>query len=222
MYIILDIIVVLILGLTVYTVTKRGFVKTVFDFGSLIAAIIISKIFSPALSEFFYDSLYSRISTAIGNGLRSLLDTGGLPDNLEIESLTALFEKYNIELKEIIPNDSTEATVQFIAQNIVSLLAYALSFILIFIVSLVALKIIALLIDGVFKLPVLKTINKGLGFVLGIISAAIYVLLFVALMQLAVPYLGSVYPEVFSQGAIDNTFVFRYLYNFEWVQFLVN
>lgn len=222
MYIILDIIVVLILGLTVYTVTKRGFVKTVFDFGSLIAAIIISKFFSPALSEFFYDSLYSRISTAIGNGLRSLLDTGGLPDNLEIESLTALFEKYNIELKEIIPNDSTEATVQFIAQNIVSLLAYALAFILIFIVSLVALKIIALLIDGVFKLPVLKTINKGLGFVLGIISAAIYVLLFVALMQLAVPYLGSVYPEVFSQGAIDNTFVFRYLYNFEWVQFLVN
>ncbi len=222
MYIFLDIAAILLFVLTVYTVTKRGFVRTVFDFGSLIAAIIVAKIFSPVVSEFFYDSLYSRISSTLSSALESLLDKGELPQNLEIDSLTALFEKYNIEFNNPINPDTVENAAQYIAQNIVGLLAYALAFILIFVVSLIALKLVAWVLDGFFKLPILKTINKGLGFVLGIISAVIYVLIFIAIMQLAVPYLGSVYPEMFSQNAIERTLVFKYLYNFEWVQFFVN
>lgn len=222
MYLLLDLAVIFIFVLTVFLVTKRGFIKTVFDFGSLICAIIIAKIFTPAISALFRNTLYNKVSGTLKDVLESLMEKGELPDNLQKDSLGELLNKYNISLSGSASAETAEELLDYVVNNIVELLSYAIAFIAVFVIALIALKLAAFALDGIFKLPLLKTINKGLGFVLGLITATIYVLLFVAVIQLTAPYLGSIYPEVFGTSAINRTFIFEFLYYFEWVQFFVN
>ena len=203
-------------------VVKKGFVKTVFDFATVIASTIVAKIFSPKLSNFFYEKLFEGVSEKIKDVVTNLIEKKGLPEFLQSDKISGFLSKYNAGLAEKLKADFIGDTVEYVSGHVVAVLSYSLAFVIIFIAALIVLKIAAVVVCAVFELPVLKFLNKTLAFLLGIVLAAIYVLIFVAIAQLLIPVLSPLYPDIFGEGLIYKTFVFKYLYNFDWIDFLVN
>ena len=102
------------------------------------------------------------------------------------------------------------------------ILSYAVAFIAVFILTIIAFKIASVVVGGIFELPVLKTINKTLALVLAVVMSLFYVLLFIAFMQIILPYLISVYPDIINNDVINKSLIFDYLYNCEWIKIFVN
>ena len=218
----LDILVFLIVVLTMYKVIKKGFVRTVIDFISVIGSLIIAKIFAEPVSSFFYKGLNKVASEKINEIIEGMIKENNLPNNLEADELFKFLNKYNVDLVDMISSDAIENSVNIIAQYLVGILAYAVAFLVLFILSVVSFKILSLVLGGVFELPILKTVNKSLALVLAVVVAIVYVLLFIAIMQMIIPYFSSVYPEFINAEIIEKSFVFDYLYNFEWIKIFVN
>jgi|GEM_PF-5559790 len=218
----LDFFVILIIASTVFTVVKKGFVRTVIDFASVICALVVAKMFSSSVSLFFYDGLQKVVSGKINDIIGKLIQDNNLPKNLESGELFNFLSKYNGDLADKVTVDVVENTADVITQYLVGILSYALAFLLLFILTVIVFKVASFVLGGIFELPILKTVNKTLAFILAIVISFVYVLLFTAFMQIIVPYLSSVYPDVINSEIINKTVVFGYLYNFEWVKILVN
>jgi len=218
----LDLIVVLIVFSTMYTVIKKGFVRTVIDFASVICALIASKIFANPLSSFFYGILEKVTSKKINEIIENLIRENNLPKTLEEGELFEFLSKYNIDLANKVSGEAVESTMNVITQYLVGILSYAVAFIVVFILTIIAFKIASVVVGGIFELPILKTINKTLALVLAVVMSLFYVLLFIAFMQIILPYLTSVYPDVINNDVINKSLIFDYLYNCEWIKIFVN
>ena len=116
----------------------------------------------------------------------------------------------------------SEDTVQRIAENIVGLLSYAVAFLVVFIVTIILFKILGVVLSSIFKLPLLKTVNRALSLCLGGVMAFVYLMIFVAFMQIAVPVVSSVYPEFLNMDIVESTVIFEFFYNFEWIKLFVS
>ena len=107
--------------------------------------------------------------------------------------------------------------VEFVAERI----SYFLAFIVIFIISLVLLKIAAMLINKAFKLPGLNFINKTGGIILGILYGIVGSYVFVFLAYYVLPYLAantiiSSAPEV-----MDGTLFFKWFFEHSPVNYIM-
>ncbi len=218
----LDIAVVLIIVITFVVVLLRGFIKTILDFASVVFAIVFAKMFSASFSNMFYASFNRFFSEGIGNVVSNFLSKNELPEFLEQENISELLGKYNIELANIINTENINNGFQVIVESIVGLLSYAVAFLLIFVITIIAFKILSLILCKVFKLPVLKTINKTMSLILAVVMCFVYLNLFIAFMQIIIPVVSSVYPETINATVIESTYLFKFFYGFEWIKFLVN
>ena len=223
MAIALDIIILLIILTTFVSVVKKGFVRTILDLTSFVGAWLAAKFFSPSLSGFFFDGLSKSVSESINNMIAEKIKQNTLPEPLYESNLSAFLEKYNIDINFSAVNNTVdgmvENTVLSITNYLISILSYVLAFIVIFVLVLILFKVASVLFGGIFKLPILNTVDKTLAIILAVIISVIYLLLFIALMQIIMPFLMSVYPQFFNDTVIGNTFIFEYLYNFEWLKF---
>ena len=223
MAIALDIIIILIVLATFVSVVKKGFVRTILDLASFVCAWIAAKFFSPTLSSFFYDGLNKSVSDSINKVIAEQIEKNSLPEPLYESNLSAFLKEYNININLDSVNNTVdgvfENTVHTISNYLISILSYALAFIVIFVLVLIAFKIASVLLGGIFKLPILNTLDKSLAIILAVIMSVIYLLLFIAFMQIIMPFLMSVYPQSFNDVVIGNTVIFEFLYNFEWLKF---
>lgn len=91
---------------------------------------------------------------------------------------------------------------------------HALALILVFVISLVALKILDKVLSGVVKLPLIKNMDKLGGIIFGIVNAAVILFIASAVISLVIPFASGNSAAALNQSAVDNTFVFKYIYNF--------
>jgi len=222
MAIVLDSIVVLIILGTVISVVSRGFIKTLLGFCSVIFAVIFGKIFSPVVSTWLYDILYRGTFDGINNVVSDLISENKLPSLLELDSVSNTLSKYNPELATEINSRVTDNMAQAISENIVGLLSYAVAFLVVFILTVILFKILGVILSTIFKLPVLNTINKVLSLGLGCVMAVVYLMIFSAFMQIVLPVVSSVYPEVINMTTVESTVLFEFFYNFEWIKLFVS
>ena len=212
MALILDISIVLIVALTMFFVVKKGFVKSVLRLVSVVCSVVFAKMFSSVVAEFLYGILHSVVSPRVDESIGEFLENGILPDFLQNDNLSMILQKYDILFID------KEETVGYISNSITAILSYFLAYILIFVGVLLAFKFITPIICLIFKLPVLRTANKLLSIVLGIVTSALYLFVFVSLMQALIPLLSSLYPEFISDNVIEKTYIFNYLYSLEWIK----
>lgn len=222
MSVLFDLIIVAIVFVTIYTVVKRGFIKTVIDLVSVFVSLILAKMFSPNLSEYLFGVFGERFTDKLNSAISAMIEDNSLPSVLENENISAYLQKYSTDLSEKINSEVLESTVESISYTLVGLISYAVAFMIIFFVAGIAFKILSVVLSGIFKLPVLNSINKTLAFILGVVIAFIYVLIFTAFVQIAWPFLSSYYPEYINSDVVEKTFIFKYIINFEWLKFLVN
>ncbi|MEE1137672.1 MAG: CvpA family protein [Acutalibacteraceae bacterium] len=185
---ILDGILILILVASIFDGRRKGFVKTVLSLAVTVISIVIAKEFAPQLADwvntnFIHDMgvkwLADLISDNITSGTQAVV--AAIPQSIA-EAVTAFA---NINVEALVSGVTDNAQITAVAEKIynaaelafINAFVTAVSFLVIFMVSKFILSMGASLINGIFKLPVLKGINKFLGGLAGALKGAIAVVI---------------------------------------------
>ena len=210
---IIDIILVLIFVSCVFEGRKKGFVKTVLSLLATIISIIIAQEYASPVAEWFngefihdrgVEWLTNLISENINNGSAYVLEM--IP-----ESIIRAAEPANVSVESLINGIGSSAEIAQIAEQIYSaaetvmikVVITAIAFLVIYAIANAILSIAVSFISGFFKLPVLKSLNKLFGGVLGAIKGVIAVCVFGVVLVIASElFAGTPFDEAVSQANI--------------------
>ena len=225
MSLVLDGIIILIFVIFIAAGVKKGFVKSALGIVSTVAAAIIAINLYPFVSQMIRDTvvysnltgnLNEKISTYVGDSLdedklSGLIDDAPEGFKLALKGFGTNVENVKKEFSEMIKNgeeNASEKIADYIVTPAAEMVSNAIAIILLFFVSLLLLNLIILLLDLIFKLPVLKTANKFLGGVAGFLVAILVVLLFCTAVNVALPYLAGAGVNIDPETA-KGAFIFR-------------
>jgi uncharacterized membrane protein required for colicin V production len=191
----------IIIGFTVVGF-RKGFVKMALAFFKNIIAFLAAYIFCTPFAQWLKEQFFMEkaklaierkvadflgANSATGSDIAPLLDS-------EHSGFASFIEKMGIDVDTInalyrnSDGSISEAVSEYIAEPCVTALSTALAFILIFIGTLILLKIASALLGLVTKLPIIKGTNRLLGALLGIILGVFWAFVATALIRLVVPY----------------------------------
>lgn len=197
----LDALVILILGLSVWRGWRRGLVRTLVLLAGCVLALLLAGWFSAPLAERAYDgfvgprleqSLVEQVQEAgelqVEIGLRSLfgdraeglvhyLTEQGIPESVTI-GLDDLSE-------EGIRTAAAPAMQQVVRPAVCGVLTVVAA-LLLFLLLLLVVDLLARLLDQVFKLPVLKQVNRIGGFAVGALQGVLWAMVFSAVVRVGV------------------------------------
>lgn len=201
MSLILDLLILLIAGLTIFFAARNGFVKTFLSTASTLIALIIVFLFTAPLTNAL---LQTPLADAIHNNTEAFVDQlveeQGAEDSYALASdrnsaLYPLLESVGIdgerfsrwvgEQESSLKEQFHEKLVAYIADYVTPLLLRACSVALLFFGSFLVLKLLSVLLTGVIEqIPLIRSANRFLGLVLGVLLALIRVFLFCAVVRI--------------------------------------
>ncbi|MBO5210388.1 MAG: CvpA family protein [Clostridia bacterium] len=233
----LDLILVSIIGVSVYLAARRGFVRTFVEALGVIAATIMALTVCTPLASITYDKIIEPpITKMVADEVNKTLKNENFDLQLDdsvnkvIEALPikiqSLIEKTGIEPNELLEDakdaisveETVENNVQKLVFNIlknsvkplaVRVISYLYAFI-IFLLLLIVVKILAKLLNKVFSFSIVGRLNTALGSLCGLAKGIIF-----ALLLCLVIYSVAAFTEngiwIFNVENIDKTFIFKYL-----------
>ncbi|MFA6729554.1 MAG: CvpA family protein [Eubacteriales bacterium] len=232
---VLDIIIAIIIGLSVFFGAKNGFVKTAISIGSIVIAIVVVMAFAPKLQSVFLkcpaaDTVRSEVNSRLAKMVSSTDDNYD-PDEVKNQSeFTKLLNIIGIDgdefdakwqqWKQGKTEDLKDEMVNFISEPLVKAIAMILAFVVLFFGTIIALKLVAFVLDKVCVLPVLKQANTLLGILLGIALAVIKVSIFCYVVNLLLPYFQAKDIALVSKINTSSTILFKWFSKinvFSWI-----
>ncbi|NLN55730.1 MAG: CvpA family protein [Clostridiales bacterium] len=233
---VLDIIIAVIIGLSVFFGAKNGFVKTAISMGSIIVAVIVVALFASKLQGVFLESTAAdRVREEINQRLADMVsasDENYNPDEVKESSDFEKFldivgidsrefeEKYNT-WKENQTDKLRDEMVNFVSEPLVKTIALLLSFIILFFGTIIVLKFAAIILDRIVSIPGLKQANTLLGIILGAVLALIKVSIFVFMIKLILPYLQAKDLPLLSRINPDSTILFKWFEKIDIISWLL-
>ena len=249
MWIVLDVITAALLIFSVVTGYRKGLIKTAFGLGIIVASLIISSSFSPTLSSYVrttkqYISFTESINNNIADTFQKSVgqdsektDAGSTQDviteNTEEEKTTLdkvlssvgvdldfrkLENDYNEALSSGAKN-AAEALDETVVQPIAKLLCDALCFVAVFVVSVIALHLLMLVLELLFRLPLLKGVNKVSGALCGVLLGLIKVFVFCTVFQIVLPYIKN--QDIgLTLDLAEKTYIYSFFYGINPLKFL--
>ena len=237
MSIAIDLLILLIIFGSIVGGIRKGFVRSVMDFVTFIAAIICAWAFAPILADFFSDSYFmQRITASVTDAIDKVI--GGAASPITLDSLFAekpaafvdIIDRYsaNIAEAERFYNAQVATGVQnaadklseFIAGPVASAVSNVIAFVVIFAAVSLVLTIIAVILDAVFKLPPLNTLNRVFGFMLGAVCGLLYAWAASMVLYAALPSLTALWPEVFASSLLDNSILLGIFYEYNIFRYI--
>ena len=234
---IFDIFLLLVLLLVASISAQKGFVRSIwatvtligaffiaYAFGATVGELICGEFILPRITEYTFEIIKNIVTSTAGNyNVSELFDT--LPEEFVIlaENCGA-----NIELLEeqftsavTIPEEQLYDLASSIALPISNTISKALGIILLFIVSILALALIGLVVKIITKIPVIKTIDGILGFVLGLLKGVVllFMLCVVAAIFVESEFMSGA-PEMFFKSLTENSYIFRFFCAFSPIDFI--
>lgn len=227
MFFILDVIAVAIFLMTVISCRTKGFFKSFFGLIKVILALIIAYIFMPTLAYIYRTSFVEKlISDTVAERINSLAQKTTVGLNLEKlfgdmpSEFADILSRYGADAESLFKRfgsltEAAEESVNDLATSITSSVVHGvsdiLSFATLFIGSLIVLSIVIFIMGLVLKLPVLSSIDKGLGFVFGIISGLLLVWVYANLVTYGIEAISIIKPGLIGVNVIENTFIIKYI-----------
>lgn len=226
MSLILDLILLLIGGLTILLAAKNGFVKTFLSAASTLIALVIVFLFTSPLAEALEQtSLAGAVHTNTASFLDQLVEEHQAEDSYALASdkeseLYPLLESLGIdgerlfrwvdEHKNLARERFREELVTYVADHVTPLLLRALSVAILFFGSFIVLKLLSILLTGVIEqIPLVREANHVLGLVLGIILALIRIFVFCAVVRVLLDTASLAGWSALSGLDPDKTLLFR-------------
>lgn len=193
---VLDIILIALIAFGASRGYKRGLVGVVVGFASLILSIILAFAFQSIVAEALYNSgIGDSLKEVVQENIQTMLDNG---ENVE-DSFYG----------NILNSTITEDKVQQAGEIVTMFVMKGVSFILIFLAVRLICYILQMILNIVFNLPILSSINQIGGIAVGVLSTLIKVWILLAILSFITPL------PMFNGIAeyIDNTFLVKLLYN---------
>ena len=180
---ILDIIILMVIAGCVLFFSYKGFVMAVFNLLSLVLSLFVAYIIYPHVSSVIRNStgLFEMFKTSIADkiGLSAMSFTGfsgsetdiinslRLPDFIK----KVLIENNNISMRELLGAESVSG---YISGFFANMLINAVSLVAVFLTVFIAIKLLGVVLDIASRLPVINTLNKLGGAVLGAIIGVVF------------------------------------------------
>ncbi len=192
MHFILDLVLLLVGASIVIACYKKGFFKSVIQFFKTILAFLTAYFLGGSVARWICekwisgavrDRIYPKISeiyqnTADSFGADQVLSA--VPDFLVSDTL-----KEQLSAVEGNGEEMVSSMTDIISDPVASVISNAIGYIGVFLLSLVALWLIAMLLDGLIdKLPLIGTLNRVLGLLLGLMIATAVLLVVSSLLKL--------------------------------------
>ncbi len=241
MNIILDIAVIAFIVFSFVRGIKKGLVKTAFGLVAVVAALLIAYNFSQELSVYVqstqkYQTITDSVRQSVTQSINQRFEEQPSEESPDTENNTQnndflenILKSTGINLDELdnqyrtAISDGAKNTSQLIDELIITpvseFVCRSLSFAVLFLASLVVIHLVILLLDVIFKLPLLNGVNKFggalLGTALGVLKAlALCTLVNIALLYFEIPEIG------FVRGIGDKTYIFKTLSEINPLSFL--
>lgn len=217
--IILDIAVAAIL--LIYTIRgyRRGLILTVAGLVKVIVAIIgasfCSKLFGPALAAAILPTIHEEVIPAVAAALSENIDLAAL-----VDSELAEFSIFGVRLGEFLQSGADAvigeegvvvSAARAISEGLADAIATCVIAVVAFVVILIVVSLVAHLLDLAARLPVLGSLNRGLGLVAGFVMGAVVVMFIVSVAGL---FDGITTPEV-----VDSTYLFKFFRDLSPIKF---
>lgn len=222
---VLDIIVVAIIATLVIVGMCSGAIKTLFNLIGVLVAIIGAFILGNALSvwvysTFFKPSILDGINSSIEqNGATQAIDNiiNSIPDYiynaLSVTGVTKQSLLSDTQSMADTAQGSIAGSIEMVIGPIITSIISFFVIILLFLLLMIAIKFLVRIINLAFQLPILHTVNRALGAVLGFFEGVAVVYLLILLVKIILPSLGD---EFFiNRQMIDESVLFKAFYSFQ-------
>lgn len=176
-----DIVVALILVGGIAWGWKRGFVRSLLSTFSIVISLALAVMLYPVVSNFLADSAITGYVTQNVQQMLGAQSDGGTETGAEEQAPAEQLNLPEQVGKKLADGAGAvqDAVADSIAGGVASLAINVLSILIVFLVVRVGLMLVTALLEHVFRLPVLSTVNRLLGGALGLAGGVlvVYVLL---------------------------------------------
>lgn len=230
----LDIIILAIIAVNIIIAWKKGFVKMVLRSLTVIAALVLAFVFTPALRAALSETEFAvntgeKIHTGIVEMLDNIAadeenetDTEDTADGKSKDDIVSLLSRVGIDAEEIsadIDNwletkaeDIKISIADKVAPVVLNALMTAVVFALLFLLTFIAATVAVILLEKFTELPVLKQANTALGIAVGCVAALLEVCVFVSIMQMLISY--NAVGGILAGLDTESTLLFKFFSNY--------
>lgn len=229
---IFDIIVIAVFVIMIVRCTRRGAVRSLANvitcivsylgatiLGQLIANFCYTTFVEPAVTRAVSDAV-TNVSGDLASSIAASLPPGlSLLFNASDAEIAGAFTEPVVDSKDVIIGAVNEAV--YPVAN--ALLTFFITVILMILFLMVTKRFLVIPLTKIMKLPLLRTADRLLGVVVGVIEALLLVCVIAFLAKLVLVYIGS-NSEWFSEEKINNSFIFKLFYSgniFIWISSLI-
>lgn len=211
LWLVFDLVIVLIFAVCVFHSMRQGFVKASSAILSIVLTIVLMFAFQDSINSYLKNSQFGEeLNNKIINALTKQNEDTQVKSEEEINELGLPMFFGNIvkdteEKIETVKNDLILEAAQSTTASIINILSIVILYVGIRILLFFGLK----LVNMIFKLPVLKSINKLAGAAIGVVNALFLVYILCACLIWFVPNNNS---ELVKE-TIANTYITQYFYN---------
>ena len=189
----------------------RGFVKTVLSMVAVVLCVIIAKEYCDPLAAWVNQTfVHPAMVKAVSNAIQTHLDGGTQAIvNAIPAAVTQAASAAGVSASELVQGVTASADVPAVAERITVAaeqvllggLLRAAVFVAMFLVLRLAAGIVIAVIDAVFRLPVLKTVNRSVGGALGALKGFVWVLICI----LGLAAVSQLFPETPLAAAFEQS-----------------
>lgn len=209
---------------------RRGAVRTLVMFIGSIAAYAFAAFLGNLMSENIYNAflrekIVENVSNSVSQPASEAVSSGSESLNLLPNFIVRLLENFGLSTAQINSStnsvlDSASSTVANSVENAVhpvcvAFISMAVTIILFFL-FLFFVRILARLINGACNVPVLKQINSLGGGVVGFAEGIFTVFVIVFILTIVLPFAMDNY-LMFYENTIENTYIFKHIYNMNFL-----
>ncbi len=192
--IVLDIALIAILAISAFVMSGKGLFKIIYKIASIVVTIVAVIMFSGAAEDFV-------ASSALGSKINESVEYYVLSE--DVTSGTESLEEMPEYLTETVNNIKTNTVAPAITDIIISIVCA----VLIYLIVKILLYILFFFVKGLFRLPVLKQVNRLAGMCVGLISGLIIVYIVCAVASINIANSAEI------RRIIDKKYLVRYFYD---------
>lgn len=227
----IDLLLIAVFIVIVLLAAKKGFIRGIIGLVGNIVAAAVAFLFSSSLGSYINNNfLYQPMRQWVVNSLSptaqgttasiadlnfdelfsdmpqffsNLLKTLGLDGGQLAEQYTAMKASGEEEAKS--------AVIDLMVQPMSDLCSRIIAFVIIFVLALVAIRIIVWLLDFIVELPVLRQINKAGGIVLGVLNGLFFVFIIAGILNMSLGYIMKDKTSDEINQITENTIIYKNL-----------
>jgi len=222
----IDLILAVLLAACLITGYQKGLIDSVIRLFGFLCAVVFGYRLSEPLGRYYYETFFrekiadsyesklSELTSDIQNDWQSLIEE--VP-----KALSDIFERLGITSEQLQQTYQDNAAygeeqlrhslAEYAARPMAEMISDVLAFLTVFVAVLLIVEIVKLILGLIFKLPILRTLNKSLGLLLGGVVGLLYTQVLSFLLWKALPFLYTQNPTVFPLNLPSKTVIFRYL-----------